>query len=44
MEQVFITDLMAHGMLGVDDWERERPQRMLAHDQCRIVQRSGWDR
>jgi FolB domain-containing protein len=26
MDQVFITDLVARGIIGVNDWEREKPQ------------------
>jgi FolB domain-containing protein len=26
MDQVFITDLVARGIIGVSDWEREKPQ------------------
>jgi FolB domain-containing protein len=26
MDQVFITDLEARGILGINDWEREKPQ------------------
>jgi FolB domain-containing protein len=26
MDQVFITDLVARGIIGVHDWEREKPQ------------------
>ncbi|MBL8101555.1 MAG: dihydroneopterin aldolase [Anaerolineales bacterium] len=26
MDQVFISDLIAHGIIGVNDWEREKPQ------------------
>ena len=29
MDQVFITDLMARGIIGVNDWEREKPQEIL---------------
>jgi FolB domain-containing protein len=29
MDQVFITDLVAHGIIGIDDWERENPHEML---------------
>jgi len=29
MDQVLITDLVARGIIGVDDWERETPQEML---------------
>ena len=26
MDQVFITDLVARGIIGINDWEREKPQ------------------
>ena len=29
MDQVFITDLVARGIIGVNDWEREQPQDIL---------------
>lgn len=29
MDQVFITDLVARGIIGVNDWEREKPQEIL---------------
>jgi len=29
MDQVFITDLRARGIIGVNDWEREKAQEML---------------
>ncbi len=29
MDQVFITDLVARGILGINDWEREKPQEIL---------------
>jgi FolB domain-containing protein len=29
MDQVFITDLVARGIIGVHDWEREQPQEIL---------------
>ena len=29
MDQVFITDLVARGIIGVNDWEREKPQDIL---------------
>ena len=29
MDQVFITDLTARGIIGVNDWEREKPQDIL---------------
>ena len=29
MDQVFITDLVARGIIGIRDWEREKPQEML---------------
>lgn len=29
MDQVFITDLLARGIIGIDDWEREKPQEIL---------------
>ena len=29
MDQIFITDLLAHGIIGVNDWERENPQDIL---------------
>jgi len=29
MDQVFITDLVARGIIGVNDWERETLQEML---------------
>jgi FolB domain-containing protein len=29
MDRIFIKDLVAHGIIGVNDWERETPQEML---------------
>jgi len=29
MDQVFISDLVARGIIGVNDWEREKPQEIL---------------
>jgi FolB domain-containing protein len=29
MDQVLIKDLVARGILGINDWERERPQEIL---------------
>jgi FolB domain-containing protein len=29
MDQVFIVDLVARGIIGLNDWEREKPQEML---------------
>jgi FolB domain-containing protein len=29
MDQVFITNLVARGILGVNDWEREKPRDIL---------------
>lgn len=29
MDQVFISDLSARGIIGVNDWEREKPQEIL---------------
>ena len=29
MDKVFIKDLVARGIIGVNDWERENPQEML---------------
>ncbi len=29
MDKVFITDLVARGIVGVNDWEREKPQEIL---------------
>ena len=29
MDKVFITDLVARGIIGVNDWEREKPQEIL---------------
>ena len=29
MDQVFITDLVARGIIGVHDWERQQPQDIL---------------
>jgi FolB domain-containing protein len=29
MDQVFIRDLIARGVFGVNDWEREKPQEIL---------------
>ena len=31
MDQVFIRDLSARGIIGVNDWEREKPQEILIH-------------
>jgi len=29
MDKVFIKDLTARGIIGINDWEREKPQEML---------------
>jgi FolB domain-containing protein len=29
MDQVFIVDLVARGIIGVNDWERQQPQEIL---------------
>jgi FolB domain-containing protein len=29
MDQVFISNLIARGVIGVNDWEREKPQEIL---------------
>ena len=29
MDQLFITDLVARGIIGINDWEREKPQEIL---------------
>lgn len=29
MDHVFITDLNARGIIGINDWEREKPQEIL---------------
>ena len=29
MDQIFITDLVARGIIGINDWERRAPQEML---------------
>ena len=29
MDQILITDLVARGILGLNDWEREKPQEIL---------------
>ncbi len=29
MDQVFISDLVARGIIGVNDWERDHPQEIL---------------
>jgi FolB domain-containing protein len=29
MDQVFISDLVARGIIGLNDWEREKPQEIL---------------
>ena len=29
MDQVFIKDLVARGIIGVNDWEREKPQEIV---------------
>jgi FolB domain-containing protein len=29
MDQIFIKDLIARGIIGINDWERETPQEML---------------
>ena len=29
MDQIFITDLIARGIIGINDWERKAPQEML---------------
>ncbi len=29
MDQIFINDLSARGIIGINDWEREKPQEIL---------------
>ena len=29
MDQIFITDLIVRGIIGINDWEREKPQEIL---------------
>jgi FolB domain-containing protein len=29
MDQILITDLVAHGIIGINDWERKTPQEMV---------------
>lgn len=29
MDQIFISDLVARGIIGLNDWEREQPQEIL---------------
>ena len=29
MDQIFISDLVARGIIGLNDWEREKPQEIL---------------
>jgi FolB domain-containing protein len=29
MDQIFIVDLVARGIIGINDWERDKPQEML---------------
>lgn len=29
MDQIFITDLVARGIIGINEWEREKPQEIL---------------
>jgi FolB domain-containing protein len=29
MDQIFISDLVARGILGINEWEREKPQEIL---------------
>ena len=29
LDQIFITDLVARGIIGINDWERKAPQEML---------------
>ncbi len=29
MDQIFITDLVVRGIIGINDWEREKPQDIL---------------
>jgi FolB domain-containing protein len=29
MDQIFITDLSVRGIIGINDWEREKPQEIL---------------
>jgi FolB domain-containing protein len=31
MDQVFIKDLVARGIIGINDWERETPQEILVN-------------
>ena len=34
MDQVFITDLVARGIVGINDWEREKPRRFNSISSC----------
>ena len=29
MDQIFVKDLVARGIIGINDWEREKPQEIL---------------
>jgi len=29
MDQIFVKDLIARGIIGINDWEREKPQEIL---------------
>ncbi len=37
MDKVFISDLAARGIIGVHDWEREKPQEILINLSCTVI-------
>lgn len=34
MDKVIIKDLVARGIIGINDWEREKPQEILINIEC----------
>ncbi len=42
MDKVFIKDLIARGIIGINDWEREKPQEIRINIECYTdLQRAG---
>lgn len=36
MDKIFIRDLIARGIIGINDWEREKPQEILINIELRV--------
>jgi FolB domain-containing protein len=36
MDKIFIRDLLARGIIGINDWEREKPQEILINIELQV--------